>query len=345
MRSYRLAMIGFGNVGQGFAQILRDRGAGLAKQFELDLKITAISDPIKGSVYNPEGFDPADLLDAVGAKCSLDTLPGAAHGWDSTKTIAESNADVIIELSHTDLKTGEPAASHIRQALERGLHAITTNKGPIALHYPELRALARRKGVQIGIEGTVMSGTPTLHLGAELLNASGVNRVMGIVNGTTNYILTQMESGASYAEALAEAQAHGYAEADPTSDVEGFDAAGKIVILADVLMGASITIKDVVRQGITQLTSDDVAAAQAEGQRWKLIASVEKTADGVRASVCPTRLSLGHPLASVSGPTNAVTFTTELLGDVTIIGPGAGRLPTGYAILCDLLTIAHSTPA
>ena len=345
MRSCRLALIGFGNVGQGFARILRDQGPELARQFEIDLKIVAVSDPLKGSVYDPEGLDPAVLLDAVLAGRSLETLTAAFHGWDAHKTIAASNADAIVELSYTDLKTGEPAASHIRQALERGLHAVTTNKGPIALHYSELSALARRKGVQIGIEGTVMSGTPTMRLGAELLGAAGISRVQGIINGTTNYILTQMESGAPYAEALAEAQAQGYAEADPTSDVEGFDAAGKVVILANVLMGAAITMKDVDCQGITQLTPADIASAQAEGQRWKLIACVEKTADGVvKASVRPTRLPLSHPLASVSGPTNAVTYTTALLGDVTLIGPGSGRLATGYAILCDLLAIARSAP-
>lgn len=345
MRSYRLALIGFGNVGQGFAQILRDQGPELARQFDIDLKITAVSDPLKGSAYDPEGFAPADLLNTVQAGRSLETLPAAYHGWDAERTIANCNANAIVELSYTDLKTGEPAASHIRQALERGLHAVTSNKGPIALHYPELHALARRNGVQIGIEGTVMSGTPALRLGAELLGAAGISRVQGIVNGTTNYILTQMEVGASYADALAEAQAHGYAEADPTADVEGFDAAGKIVILANVLMDSAITMNDVDRQGITRLTPADIASAQAEDQRWKLIASVERTADGVQASVRPTRLPISHPLASVSGPTNAVTFTTALLGDVTLIGPGAGRLVTGYAILCDLLAIARSTPA
>jgi homoserine dehydrogenase len=346
MRSYRLALIGFGNVGQGFAEILRDQGPELARQFDIDLKIVAISDPLKGSVYRPEGLAPAALLETVQAGRSLETLEAVAHGWDAQRTIAESNADAIVELSYTDLKTGEPARSHIRQALERGLHAVTTNKGPIALHYPELSDLARRKGVQIGIEGTVMSGTPTLRLGSELLAAAGISQVQGIVNGTTNYILTQMENGATYANALAEAQAKGYAEADPTGDVEGFDAAGKVVILANVLMGAALTMNDVDRQGIAKLTPADIDSARAAGERWKLIASVEKTPGGeIKASVRPTRLPVTHPLASVSGATNAVTFSTALLGDVTLIGPGAGRLATGYAILGDLLAIARSTSA
>lgn len=345
MRSYRLALIGFGNVGQGFAQILHEQGAELARKFDIELKIVAVSDPLKGSVYQPEGFAPAALLETAQAGRSLETLTAAAHGWDTQRTIAESNAQAIVELSYTDLKTGEPATSHIRQALERGLHAVTTNKGPIALHYPELSALARRKGVQLGIEGTVMSGTPTLRLGSELLAGAGVSKVQGIVNGTTNYILTQMENGATYADALAEAQAKGYAEADPTGDVEGFDAAGKVVILANVLMGAAMRMEDVDRQGITKLTPEDIASASAAGERWKLIASVEKAPGGeIKASVRPTRLPITHPLASVSGPTNAATFSTALLGDVTLIGPGAGRLATGYAILEDLLAIARLTP-
>ncbi|PKN91284.1 MAG: homoserine dehydrogenase [Chloroflexi bacterium HGW-Chloroflexi-6] len=341
MRTYRLILVGFGNVGQGFAQILREQGDELAAQ-GLQAVIVAVSDLLKGSVYRPAGFSPAELLDTVQAGKSLETLDAAAKGWDAQHTIAECEADVLVELSYTDLKTGEPAVSHVRQAIQRGMHAITTNKGPVALHYPELAKLAAEKGVQFGIEGTVMSGTPSMRLGSELLGAAGVTKIQGIVNGTTNYILSQMEDGASYNDALADAQAQGYAEADPTGDVEGFDAAGKVVILANVLMGAKISMADVDRQGITKLTSQDIAEARAEKTRWKLIASVEKTADGVKASVKPTLISMTHPLASVGGATNAVTYSTKLLGDVTLIGPGAGRLATGYAILGDLMAIHRS---
>ena len=148
-----------------------------------------------------------------------------------------------------------------------------------------------------------------------------------------------MEAGAPYGEALAEAQARGYAEADPTGDVEGFDAAGKVVILANVLMGAELTLDDVARQGITQLTPEDIRSAQSAGERWKLIAAVERTETGIQASVRPLRITATHPLASVSGATNAITFGTSLLGDVTLIGPGAGRVATGYAVLGDLLAL------
>jgi len=339
MDTYRLALIGFGNVGQGLAQILSERGDWLASQFGLRLQIVAVSDLLKGSLYDPQGLDAAALLAAVKQNGKLDGVQAAEHGWDALRTIAESNADAVVELSYTDLKTGEPAITHLRKAIECGKHVVTTNKGPIALRYPELKALADARGVEIGVEGTVMSGTPSLRMGTELLAAANITRIQGIINGTTNYILSQMESGATYAAALAEAQAKGYAEADPTGDVEGFDAAGKVVILANLLMGQALTMADVDRTGITRLTLADIDAARDAGERWKLIGKVERVDGQVRASVRPARLPLAHPLASVGGATNAITFTTDLLGDVTLVGPGAGRLETGYALIGDLLAL------
>lgn len=335
----RLALIGFGNVGQGFAEILVERGSELAQRYGLQLQIVAVSDLFKGSVYNPQGLDPADLLTAVRADGNLDKVQAPQRGWNALETIRSSNADVIIELSYTDLETGQPALDHIRTALQSSKHVITSNKGPVALHYQELKTLADQKGLQIGIEGTVMSGTPALRLGNDLLAGAGIQRIQGILNGTTNYILTRMEAGASYTEALADAQALGYAEADPTGDVEGFDAAGKAVILANLLLDAGLKMVDVQRTGISKLTPQDIIEAAAAGERWKLIALVEQTNEGVRASAQPLRLPLSHPLASVSGATNAITYSTDLLGDVTLFGPGAGRAETGYAIVGDLLAI------
>jgi homoserine dehydrogenase len=339
MQTYRLAIIGFGNVGQGFTQILRDEGAELAQQAGARFQIVAVCDLLKGSVHDPKGLDPAALLDSIAAAANLERVAAPDRGWKALETIERSRADIVIELSYTDLKTGEPAITHLRRALELGKHVVTTNKGPIALKYPELKALAEQNGVEIGAEGTVMSGTPSLRMAQELLSAARIRKIQGIVNGTTNYILTQMEAGATYAEALRDAQARGYAEADPTGDVEGFDAAGKVVIMANLLMGQALTLADVDRQGITHLTPGDMAAAKAAGERWKLIGRVETIGDGAVASVKPVRLPIQHPLAAVSGATNALTFSTELLGDVTLVGPGAGRIETGYAIVGDLLAI------
>jgi homoserine dehydrogenase len=341
---YRLALIGFGTVGQGFVEILRDRSVELTEQFGVRFRITGVCDARLGSIHDPAGFEPGALLDTVAAGASLDGLDAEDRGWDAARLAAEGAADVLVELSFTDLETGEPATTHVRRALETGKHVVTTNKGPIALHWPELSALAAERGLQIGAEGTVMSGTPTVNLGLNLLRAADVKAVRGILNGTCNYILTRMEAGSSYDEALLEAQQKGYAEADPTGDVEGFDAAGKVVILGNLLMGEPVRMTDVERTGISGLTPEDVAEASAAGERWKLIWCLERGDDGLRAVVAPQRVPLTHPLSSVGGATNAITFETELLGEVTLVGPGAGRLETGYSVLVDLLEI-HRTSA
>lgn len=340
MQTIRLALIGFGNVGKGFTQILIDKGDWYAEKFQVRFRIVAINDLLHGSAYNPDGLDLAAVLRFVAKGGNLSDLPGWGNHWDALDTIARCNADAVVEISYTNLKTGQPAISHLVAALEHGKHAVTSNKGPVALKYRELSTLAQSRNLQIGVEGTVMSGTPALHLGQDLLAGAGLRRVQGIFNGTTNYILTQMEAGASYEEALAQAQRQGFAEADPTGDVEGYDAAGKVAILSALLMDTPLDLEQVERTGITGITSGDVLQAKAAGQRWKLIGSLEKRPEGVVASVKPVCLPLSNPLAEVNGATNAITYTTDLLGDVTLIGPGAGRLETGYALICDLLWIS-----
>ncbi len=338
-KTVRLGLIGFGNVGQGLAQIIKESHADYLATYGLDFKITAVADALKGSLYDPQGLDAALLLEKTANGGGFKGMTTEKPGWDALAMIRESNADVIVEMSYTDLKSGQPATDHLREALKLKKHVVTTNKGPVALFYSELAALAKTNGVQIGVEGTVMSGTPTLRLAREILAAGRINKVMGILNGTTNYILTQMENGMDYADALVEAQKLGYAEADPTGDVEGFDAAGKVVILARLLMNTQISMEDVDRTGISALTSADVAAAKAAGERWKLIGSLEWVNGKLAASVKPQRLPVTHPLAGVAGATNAAHFSTDYVGEVTLIGPGAGRLPTGYAVIEDILAI------
>jgi homoserine dehydrogenase len=303
--------------------------------------IVAISDPLRGSLYDPAGLDPTKLLAAIDEVGSIAALPALQRDWDAYRTISDADADVVVELSFTDLQTGEPAASHIRRALALNRHVVTTNKGPIALHFPELEMLARQHDVMLGIEGTVMSGSPVLRLGSELLPAAGIDRIEGILNGTTNYILSEMEDGADYAEALATAQELGYAETDPSGDVEGHDAAAKLVILANVLFGAPLSLPDVDRRGIGTLEPATIAEARAAGQRWKLVARLESQDGVLRACVRPERLPQTHPLAGVIGAANAIVFGTRLLGDVTLIGPGAGRLETACAVVEDIAVIAR----
>ena len=337
---FRIAFIGFGVVGQGLVEILLEQKEELKKNYGFEYSVVAVSDKMKGAVYDENGLDLHKLLDLVKDTGKIEDYPGGIKEWDSLKTITETNANLIVEVSWTDIKTGEPAISHIKAAIKCHKHIVMTNKGPIALAARELLSMAKTNGVEIKFEGTVLSGTPALNLGVYNLASSKITKVAGIVNGTTNYILTEMEKGLSYEYALKQAQELGYAEADPTADVEGFDALGKIVILTNVVMGGNLTKDQVPCQGITKITSQDIEDAKKEGKRWKLIAGAELKGDGsVEAYVRPEKIPLDHPLAAVSGPINALTYTTKYLGDVTIVGPGAGREATGYALLTDILDI------
>ena len=327
----RIAMIGFGNVGQGLADILIRKKAELRRRHGYEFAVVAVSDFRLGSVCDPRGLDLKRLLKALREKGSLEAYRGGKKGWDALKTIRESGADVVVELAYTDLTTGQPAIRHCREALKLGQSVVTSNKGPAALAYPQLSRLAAKRGAQFRIEGTVMSGTPVLNLGTQDLAGNAFSSIQGILNGTTNYILSEMEGGMDYAAALAKAQELGYAEADPTGDVEGHDAAGKVTILANMFMDAKMEPEHVKCRGITRIKAADIAKAKAAGKRWKLIGSVK-----------PVALPLDDPLAAVMGPTNAITFDTDLLGKVTVVGPGAGRVETGYSILTDLLAIERS---
>lgn len=341
---HNLAFIGFGVVGQGLAEILLQDKEELLSKYGFEFKVVAISDKMKGSIYNPEGLDLKTCLDLVNNNKSLEEYDNATYkGWDSLKTISESNAGIIIEVSWTDIETGEPALSHVKSALKLKKHVVMTNKGPIALAVDELLKLAKENKVHLKFEGTVLSGTPVINLGLNALGGSKITEIHGILNGTTNYILTEMENGLTYENALKQAQELGYAEADPTGDVEGWDAVGKVVILTNVVMNYPLAKNQVEREGITKISIEDVNKAKKEGKRWKLIASIVLQGDGsIKASVKPIKLPLDNPLASIMGPTNALTFKTKYVGDVTIIGPGAGKLATGFSLLTDLLEINRS---
>jgi len=335
---HRIGIMGFGTVGQGLAEILINKKEYLKEKYGLEYDIVAVGDFAFGNVYNPAGLDVAGMLAEAKEKKKFSK---DLTDWDNLTLIRKSETTVWCELTYTELSTAKPAVDHVRTALETGKHVITSNKGPAALFYPELSRLAKEKGVKFMIEGTVVAGTPVINLAEGPLAGNTITRIRGILNGTTNFILSEMEKGMDYAEALKKAQELGYAEADPTGDVEGYDARAKVTILANVVMGAGIKISDVPCKGITRISSAHIVDAKNQGKRWKLIGSVEKEGSKIIASVAPEMVSLTHPLAGVMGATNALTFTTDLLGDVTIVGPGAGRIQTGFAILTDLLHI-HS---
>ncbi len=336
---HRIIILGFGTVGQGLAEILISKRDFLKKKYEFEFDVVGVSDLMWGTVYNPDGLNLEDLLASVQSETKFSQ---DVKDWDGMTLIKESNATVLCELTFTNLESGEPAISHCKTAFKNGKHVVTSNKGPAALAYREMKSLAAEKGVDFFIEGTVMSGTPVLNLADGPLAGCEVSKARGILNGTTNYILTQMEIGMSYDEALKKAQELGYAEADPAGDVEGYDARGKVTILANAVMDASLRISDVQCQGITRISADDIEKAREKKSRWKLIGSVEKKNGTITASVSPEMVPLTHPLAGIMGATNAITFSTDLMGDITMVGAGAGKIETGYSILTDLLRIHRS---
>lgn len=333
-----IVLIGFGNVGKGLVEILRDKREFLKTQYGFSPRIIAVATNSRGTLYHPDGLDPVQLLQLSDLR-HYGMSNGVNTDWDVEKIIRESNADVVVEASPTNLQTGQPALSYCYAALESGKHLVVANKGPVARAFAGLKQLATQNGRHFFFEGVVMAGTPSIRLALESLAGCTITSVKGILNGTTNYILTQMENGMSYNEALALAQQKGYAETDPSGDVEGWDAAGKVAILSAVIFSNVLELRKMQVTGITNITPDDIESAKAAGERWKLIAEV--TPEGGR--VLPQRLPMSHPLAGVSGATNAVTYTTDLLGDVTLIGAGAGRQETGFALLSDLLAIHRSS--
>ena len=337
---YKLAFIGFGVVGQGLTEILLEKKQMLKKKYNFDFSVVAISDIMKGSVYDESGLDMNKILDLVKQGKKIDEYPKGIKGMDSIETIKKTTADVIVEVTFTDVKTGEPALTHIKTALDHKKHVISTNKGPVVKEVKDLLKRAEKNKVQYGFEGVVLAGTPVINLAQYTLAGNNISGFKGILNGTTNYILTRMEEGMSYDEALKKAQELGYAEADPSGDVEGLDALGKVVILSNVVLGKSISWEDVQRKGITDISIDDIKTAKKQGKRWKLIGKAMVKEDGsFSAQVAPEQLPLDDPLAGVMEATNALTYYTDELGPVSIVGPGAGKRETGFSLLIDLLNI------
>ncbi len=346
MNRHDIALIGFGGVNRALAEIIHTRGQDLADEIGFELRVVAITDLRLGSLMRTEGIDLGAAL-TLPDGVTFVTMPGGAAVPQNDFVIRNTTADIVVEATYTNPVDGEPAVSHVRAAMQSGKSVTTTNKGPVALAGAELNRIAAEHGVRFEYEGSVMSGTPVLSFASRVLPGLRVTGVQGILNGTSNYVLGQMESGMALADAVAEAQALGYAESDPTADIEGSDVQLKVVILANEILGADITTADVERQGISRITPEDIAEAAADGRRWKLIGSARRDPDGrIVATVEPVALPLTHPLAGITGPTNAVSFDTDLLGAVTVSGPGAGRVETAYALLSDIIAIdAHQRSA
>jgi homoserine dehydrogenase len=342
MKHIRLSIIGFGTVGQGLAELLVRKQALLQQQHGLEVTLVSVANSRHGFIYCKEGLHIPTLLELTAAGRSLQEHPHIRHWQNALEGLQATGADVLAEATGTNLRDAEPGMSHIRTALSQGIHVITANKGPVALAANSLLQLAHQQQVQLRMEATVMAGTPVLSTIREGMAGAQISAIRGILNGTTNYILSAMAAGRDYAEVLAEAQAQGYAEADPTADVEGYDALAKTLILAAVVFGKPLTPEQVARQGITTITRENMQAAMQNDKRIKLIASLRQDTESgkLEARVEPVELPLSDPLARIDGVTNAITVQSDTLAEVTVIGPGAGRLQTGQGLLADLIAIS-----
>ncbi len=321
----RIAVLGMGAVGRGILQAIAEKDLGLI--------VTAVADSRSGCM-DPNGLDVSQLL-------RNKTQSGTCGDTSITADMIarEASYDLLVEVTPTDAQTGEPGTSHIRHALSQGRHVVTSNKGPVALYYHELAALARQNNVQFRFEATVAGAIPIIHT---LMNSLGGNDILslyGVLNGTCNYILTRMaEEGLTYKQALDEARTLGYAEADPTYDVKGIDAAIKLVILANTVWNKSITLQDVDITGIDLLTEEALRLADQQDATIRLIGEIIPAENVYR--LCPRIIAKDHALV-VHGSLNAIIIRTDLAGELVFVGKGAGSLETASAVIGDILSIRN----
>lgn len=342
-----LLLVGFGHVGRRFVHLLGD----VAPRLDIACRLGAIATRHHGTVIDPAGIDGARAAALVADGWSLDRLDpaprertGAALLREALDRFAPEAAEgrlVVIETTVLDVTAGEPAVSHVRAALEGRAHVVTANKGPVAFAYRALDALAESVDRVFLFEGAVMDGIPVFNLVRETMPAVRVQAFRGVINTTCNYVLDALADGAVMAGAIAEMQARGIAEADPSLDLEGWDAAAKAAALANVLLGGDLTPRRVERQGITHLTGRDVRLAQQEGRRLKLVAGGAREDRGARAWVRVEALEPGDPLASLRGVENALYLDTDLLGEVGIVQRSGALTQTAYALVSDLARIGQ----
>lgn len=328
----RIILCGFGVVGQNFAKLLLSRSEDLYALHGLKPRIVGVFDS-KGAATSSAGLDLNRLLEVKKRHGSIRRYHNKEKDANGADMISGMEAEVLIETTPSNYKDAEPGMSHIVNAMKNGLHVITVNKGPLALAFPSLMELATYNQVLLRFSGTVGGGTPILDYAKNSLRGERIVSFQGILNGTTNYILTNMANGMNFKAALADAKKKGFVEANASLDIDGFDAAAKLVILANWIMDMKVTIKDIERKGISKVTPSDIKKAAARKCAVKLIASCNR-----ELVVAPKEIPLDDPLC-VNGTLNAITFNSEHSGQQTIIGRGAGGMETASSILRDLLDI------
>jgi len=342
---YSLAFIGFGNVARALARLLERKQDLLKSKYDMTYSVTGIATGSHGFAINPKGFDINKALELVENKQSISPL-STFQVADSLTVIQNSNADVMFENSPVNTQTGQPALDHIRAALNLGMHAITANKGPVVHGYRELTALAESKGKKFRFESAVLGGAPVFSVFREAFPLAELSSIKGIFNATTNIILSRMENGESYEDAVKYCQSIGVAETDPTNDVDGWDAAIKVAALVTVLMDTPMSPQQVNPTGIRGITSEMIADAKAEGKRYKLVCTAEKVGDKVTASVAPQLVDTSSPLYGMMNSSTGLTLRTDVILDYSITlsekaGMQGGPVETAYGLFADFVNIAR----
>lgn len=342
-----LALIGFGNVARRFLKLLDE----VADRLDFNWRLVAIATRHHGSVVDPDGIDARRAIANVESSLSLDRLDAAPRersGIDVVRQVTDALAEeasdgqlVVVETTVLDIDRGEPATAHVRASLEGLAHVVTANKGPAAFSYDDLEALAESVDRVFFFEGAVMDGVPVFNLVRETMPGVTIDGFRGVINTTCQYALSEMERGTPLEDAIREMQSRGIAEADPTLDVDGWDAAAKTAALANVFMGGGITPHDVTRMGIRDMTPRDVSDAISRGRRVRLVASAARRGSALDVRVEPELLDPGDPLACLGKLENALFLRTDMLGEVGIVQRTSSLQQTAYALLSDLTHISR----
>jgi len=336
---FKIALLGFGNVGQALVELLLEKKDDLIDKPGIGFRVVGIGSGTHGLAVDPRGLPLQDVLDAYRAGTSLDEFSSFPVP-DSTAFIENCGADALVETTPVDYQTGEPALTYLRQALGMGIHAITANKGPVVHGYRELDNLARRNKVSFLFESAVMDGAPVFSIARSGLPGAQVNSFSGLLNSTTNLILSKMEEGETQEEAISYAQSIGIAETDPSGDVDGWDAAVKVAALVTVLMDIPFTPDLVDRTGIRGITADMIHKAAENGQRWKLVCNAKQDptgGHGVKAVVEPRLVNQKSNFFNVRGTSSILEISSDVLGKLSLIEENPSTKTTAYGILADLL--------
>jgi homoserine dehydrogenase len=346
VKPLRVWLVGFGTVGQWLARELVCQADRLAAQYGVHVTVVGLSNRRDGFVYDEAGLDLAAMLGLAASGRPISEQPGVRYWSNTIEGLRATDPDLLVEVTASPSTDGEPGLAHMREALERGIPVVTANKWPVALHGVELAELARSRDVAFRAESTVMSGTPVLSSLVDGLAGVVPVGIRGLLNATANFILTRMAEGEAYEDALGEAQRAGLAERDPAADVEGHDAVAKVMILSALVFGTQLRREQVTCRGITDIAPAEIDQAAAAGERLKHVATLDfsdpDSPANVIARVAPERVGSDDPLANIDGTANAIVYRAEPMGEVTIIGPGAGPQLAGQGVLSDLIAVARA---